>query len=128
MRALVFKAEEATNSASTASDIPLKSPQSESNTVSTPPNFDDFSDEDEHPSPDPSILQAFKEEFALVFRTLLYVLRSWIDFPFKLMQITILEASRAWNYWLGLPVQPRDYVWEFDLGKGAPGRGEKGEL
>ncbi|KAL8838612.1 MAG: hypothetical protein Q9176_005009 [Flavoplaca citrina] len=128
MRALVLKDEEATNSASTASDIPLKSPQSKSNPASSGSTFDDFSDEDEHPSPDPSILKAFKEEFALVFRTLLCVLRSWIDFPFKLMQITILEASRAWNYWLGLPVQPRDYVWEFDLGKGAPGRRDKGEL
>ncbi|KAL8828988.1 MAG: hypothetical protein Q9170_006367, partial [Blastenia crenularia] len=50
-------------------------------------DFDDDFDEID-PATDeeakPSILTAFQEEWNLVFRTLLYVLRSWINFPFKL--------------------------------------------
>ncbi|KAL8635032.1 MAG: hypothetical protein Q9228_007439 [Teloschistes exilis] len=90
-----------------------------------PNDDDDHNDDDEEPI---SIPQAFRDEFSLVFRTLAYVLRSWIETPAKLLQIVLLEASRAWSFWLGLPVQPRDYVWDFG-GEGLPRRGEgKGEL
>ncbi|KAL8732636.1 MAG: hypothetical protein Q9166_002611 [cf. Caloplaca sp. 2 TL-2023] len=127
---------------------PLEAPKGEVKTASSsettgdfffpspaPPSsnsFEDDDDDDLDPEPssseDPTIWEAFISEWNLVFRTLIYVLRSWIEFPSKLIQISILEASRAWNFWLGLPVQPRSYVWEF--GRGAPGRGgrEKGEL
>ncbi|KAL8852886.1 MAG: hypothetical protein Q9221_002262 [Calogaya cf. arnoldii] len=133
MRALVLKSEESTSASSSS----IKSEKQHSNTFtasSSAPTFDDFEDEDPPSSSsspnddnnDPSILQAFKDEFALVFRTLFWVLRSWIEFPGKVIQITVVEASRAWNFWLGLPVQPRNYAWGFE---GAPGRGrEKGEL
>ncbi|KAL8918015.1 MAG: hypothetical protein Q9208_007613 [Pyrenodesmia sp. 3 TL-2023] len=93
-------------------------------------SFHDFDDDDdEEDDDDIDILAAFLDEWRLVFRTLGYVLRSWIDFPSKLVQILALEASRVWNYWLGLPVQPRDYLWT-GFGEGAPvrGGGEKGEL
>ncbi|KAL8936769.1 MAG: hypothetical protein Q9216_004754, partial [Gyalolechia sp. 2 TL-2023] len=52
-------------------------------------NIDDFDDdfEDDTTTTDaesgPSILTAFLDEWNLVFRTLVYVLRSWIDFPVK---------------------------------------------
>ncbi|KAL8766944.1 MAG: hypothetical protein Q9209_006425 [Squamulea sp. 1 TL-2023] len=131
MRALVLARESASSPSlgpkldvqTAASSSPSSSPvNDDSNSLS----FDDLDDSDEpSSSEDESILSAFKEEFSLVFRTLGYVLRSWIEFPSKVIQITVLEASRAWSFWLGLPVQPRNYVWEF--GSGAPGR-EKGEL
>ncbi|KAI4241738.1 MAG: hypothetical protein L6R40_004415 [Gallowayella cf. fulva] len=117
----------ATASSSSSHSPPIDPPPSSFN------DFDDDFDDDDNSDPPLSILTLFRDELTLVFRTLLYVLRSWIDFPAKLVQITLLEASRAWNFWLGLPVQPRSYVWEF--GRGAPGRGgagagagEKGEL
>ncbi|KAL8779392.1 MAG: hypothetical protein Q9213_006960 [Squamulea squamosa] len=131
MRALVLAKEStsfpslgAKSDVETATSSSSSSPPVNEDTASL--SFDDLDDSDESSSSeDQSILSAFKEEFFLVFRTLGYVLRSWIEFPSKVIQITVLEASRAWNYWLGLPVQPRNYVWEF--GSGAPGR-EKREL
>ncbi|KAI4184583.1 MAG: hypothetical protein L6R41_004637 [Letrouitia leprolyta] len=112
---------------------PHPSSSSSTSTSGTTTNFDDFYDEEDFEDPDtdssePSILTAFLEEWNLVFRTLLYVLRSWIDLPSKLLQVLVLEASRAWSFWLGLPVQPREYAWEWGFGEGAPVRGEKGEL
>ncbi|KAL8864760.1 MAG: hypothetical protein Q9174_007233, partial [Haloplaca sp. 1 TL-2023] len=87
---------------------------SASSPPSSPPVEDDFDDDsDPHPKAQPSISQLFMDEFSLVFRTLGYVFKSWIDIPSKLFQIGILEMSRLWNFWLGLPVQPREYSWDF---------------
>lgn len=92
---------------------------------------DDDGDEDldpdppAHHDPDNGIWAVFLAEWRLVFRTLTYVLRSWVAFPGKLAQILVLEASRAWSFWLGLPVRPRSYGWE-KFGEGAPVRGERG--
>ncbi|KAI4128836.1 MAG: hypothetical protein LQ338_002536 [Usnochroma carphineum] len=105
------------------------SSSSSSSSSSTPGNADPFGDLDDDDDeeggdgdgPPIDILAAFLEEWRLVFRTLAYVLRSWIDFPSKLVQILVFEASRVWNFWLGLPVQPRGYAWGF--GEGAPVRG-----
>ncbi|KAI4200065.1 MAG: hypothetical protein LQ350_004204 [Teloschistes chrysophthalmus] len=92
------------------------------------PSSSSSSDDDENIS----ILQAFRDEFSLVFRTLAYVLRTWIETPAKLAQIAVLEAGRAWSFWLGMPVQPRDYLWDLGGGAGPPSRrgggGERGEL
>ncbi|KAL8803392.1 MAG: hypothetical protein Q9182_003190 [Xanthomendoza sp. 2 TL-2023] len=122
MKALVLEKEGAVSSAS----APEQSAQPASSSPPPTTTFDDFEDDDDDEDPPPiSLLTAFGEEFRLVFQTLLYVLRSWIDFPSKVVQITLLEASRAWNFWLGLPVQPRRYGWEF--GKGVPGRRRGGE-
>ncbi|KAL9610204.1 MAG: hypothetical protein Q9167_005081 [Letrouitia subvulpina] len=88
---------------------------------SSPPSpsgaYDPFDDEEEDftpPSDQPlSIPALFLEEFRLVFRTLGFVLRSWAAVPGKLTQIAVLEVSRLWNFWLGLPVQERTYGWEW---------------
>ncbi len=143
MRALVEAKASASSAAPQASDLEVdtKSSPTEGFDYATPSapssdthssqNLDDGFDEDDYDDDDEpiDILTAFRDEWRLVFRTLGYVLRSWIDFPAKLVQIFALEASRVWNYWLGLPVQPRDYVWG-SFGEGAPvrGGGEKGEL
>jgi hypothetical protein len=57
-------------------------------------------------------------EADLVYRTFLYVLRSWYALPGKAIKILIMEGSRLWDYWLGLPVGPRS--WEIRF----PGRAE----
>ncbi len=145
MRALVEAKASASSTAPQASDLKVdtKSSPTEGFDYATPSapssdtqasqNLNDGFEEDDDDYDDDDepidILTAFRDEWRLVFRTLGYVLRSWIDFPAKLMQIFALEASRVWNYWLGLPVQPRDYVWG-SFGEGAPvrGGGEKREL
>ncbi|KAL9599674.1 MAG: hypothetical protein Q9219_003662 [cf. Caloplaca sp. 3 TL-2023] len=93
---------------------------------STRNSLDGFEDEDDDAEEQIHILTAFAEEWNLVFRTLLYVLRSWVHLPTRLIQVLVLEASRAWNFWLGLPVQPREYGWEWGFGEGLPVRGESG--
>jgi len=35
--------------------------------------------------------------------------------PARRWEIFVLESSRLWNYWLGLPVPPR--AWKFRLPK-----------
>ncbi|EEQ84712.2 oxidoreductin [Blastomyces dermatitidis ER-3] len=58
-----------------------------------------------------SIMDVFREEFEVVWRTYLYVLNGWIKFPGIAWKILIMELSRLWNFWLGVPVPPRS--WEF---------------
>ncbi|KAL8950741.1 MAG: hypothetical protein Q9222_003238 [Ikaeria aurantiellina] len=126
MRELVVQRDSAT-----LSDVPSSSKSAvDSSSPSHAITHDDFEDDD-YPSDqeeeeEEDIWQLFLNEWNLVFRTLGYVLRSWIELPTKVVQICLLEVSRAWSFWLGLPVQPRAYGWEF--GKGVPVRGEKVEL
>ncbi|KAL8703872.1 MAG: hypothetical protein Q9201_002961 [Fulgogasparrea decipioides] len=131
MRDLVLARDGGASSASSSPAIPSSQIHVDTET-SLADSFDDFED-DEDSSDDesiPSISQLFLDELTLVFRTLVYVLRSWIEIPSKLLQITVLEASRAWNFWLGLPVQPRRYMWDLSTGGGDPPRrgGDKAEL
>ncbi|KAI4171407.1 MAG: hypothetical protein LQ343_004263 [Gyalolechia ehrenbergii] len=137
MREMVERASSLSSPVSGSSErIPSKSSPAEDSRSRSPPssassdnsNIDDFDDDFEDHDPEHSILTAFLDEWNLVFRTLLYVLKSWIDLPFKLLQVLVLEVSRAWSFWLGLPVQPREYAWEWGFGEGAPVKGEKGEL
>ncbi|KAI9886214.1 MAG: hypothetical protein M1823_002010 [Watsoniomyces obsoletus] len=55
-----------------------------------------------------------KEEFWIewyrVWDALKFVIRGWLAFPGVAFEIFILEMSRAWDFWLGLPVRPR--TWE----------------
>ncbi|MCJ1468365.1 endoplasmic oxidoreductin-1 [Pseudocyphellaria aurata] len=72
-------------------------------------------DDENNPIPphDESILDAILEEWYLVWRTFVFVIRSWIELPGKFFKISILEASRLWSFWLGLPIQERS--WEIRL-------------
>ena len=56
-----------------------------------------------------SIWQEMKAEVNLVWRTYLMVLESWFNMPFKLSRIAVMELSRLWNFWLGLPVPRRSW-------------------
>ena len=59
--------------------------------------------------PQQSVSEIFWEECALIWRTYLYVLRSWIEMPGKFFRISVLELSRLWSFWLGLPVMERSW-------------------
>ena len=115
----------------------LKTSSSNTHTAAfSPSSLDDDEEEDlplshqtETDYASQSLWQAFSEEWSLVFRTLFYVLRSWTLLPSKIFQIIVLEISRAWNFWLGLPVQPRFYGWEWDfMGLGPPPARGRSEL
>lgn len=76
-----------------------------------------FEDEEEVPakiSPvEETVLGSALDEWYLVWRALVFVIRSWISIPGKAFKILIFEISRAWAYYLGLPVHPRS--WEIRL-------------
>lgn len=61
--------------------------------------------------PETSIWQEIKAECDLVWRAYKLVMTSWIEMPFKVFAILVMEGNRLWNFWLGLPVPPSS--WEF---------------
>ena len=71
------------------------------------PDYDD--DEEETVFPEQTVGKIIMEEFSLVFRTWVYVMRSWIEIPGKVFRIAIMELNRLWSYWLGLPVGERSW-------------------
>ena len=72
---------------------------------------DGFDDEDDVVRDDGTIWQIFLDEWNLVWRTYIYVLKSWVEIPGKMFRIIVVELSRLWSFWLGLPVVERS--WEF---------------
>jgi ERO1-like protein beta len=58
---------------------------------------------------DPSLSEMFWEEWNLVWRAYRLVLHSWIEMPFKLWAISIMELNRLWNWFIGLPVPQRSW-------------------
>ena len=79
------------------------------------PDFssDDLFDDEEEPiiHPEQTVWETFRDEWNLVWRTYIYVLKSWVSIPPKMFRIIVIELSRVWSFWLGLPVQERS--WEF---------------
>ncbi|KAF3391738.1 hypothetical protein F1880_007848 [Penicillium rolfsii] len=57
--------------------------------------------------PDASSFDDLKTEFDMIWDVTAYVLRSWLDIPRTLFEITVWEGQRLWAFWLGLPVPPR---------------------
>ncbi|KAK0854205.1 endoplasmic oxidoreductin-1 [Friedmanniomyces endolithicus] len=76
-------------------------------------DFDDIADgeADQGVGNEQSLTDVFREEFGLIFRAWVYVLKSWVGAPKKLGTIALMELSRLWDYWLGKPMRPRS--WEF---------------
>ncbi|KAK3066147.1 endoplasmic oxidoreductin-1, partial [Teratosphaeriaceae sp. CCFEE 6253] len=78
-------------------------------------SFDELDDFDNVSASQPSARETlgdiFWQEFGLVFRAWVYVLKSWVGAPKKFGTIAVVEANRLWAYWLGRPVPPRS--WEF---------------
>ncbi|EXJ78402.1 hypothetical protein A1O1_08802 [Capronia coronata CBS 617.96] len=77
--------------------------------------FLDDDDLDEQPTslPQRTFSEEFWMEWDLVWRTYRMVLRSWIEMPFKLFAIFVMEMNRLWNYWLGIPVPDRSWDFHF---------------
>lgn len=66
---------------------------------------------DEKLSDEPTVREMFDEELARVFRAFRIVIGHWISFPKTFFQIFTSELMRLWQFFIGLPVQPR--TWEF---------------
>ncbi|KAE8145755.1 endoplasmic reticulum Oxidoreductin 1-domain-containing protein [Aspergillus avenaceus] len=60
-------------------------------------------------SDDETFGESLQAEWEVFFNTFVYVLKSWANIPKTLFEISVLEISRVWNYWLGLPVHPRSW-------------------
>ncbi|KAI9748225.1 MAG: endoplasmic oxidoreductin-1 [Lichina confinis] len=69
-----------------------------------------FQDEEEDTGQEEfSFMETFWEEWDRVWATYIFVLKGWVKFPTVAYQIALEEASRAWNFWLGIPVGPRSW-------------------
>jgi ERO1-like protein beta len=51
---------------------------------------------------DMSVMQALREEFALVFNAYRYIIKQWISLPRTIWDIIIWESQRFWKAFLGL--------------------------
>ena len=101
-------AHEATESYS--SETSVASPSEE------PDTDDDFEDWDSvmHNSSsqdDFDTMASIWEELYLIYRTTVYVLQQWIGLPKKLSKMAIVELSRVWALWLGMPAPEVVYEW-----------------
>ncbi|EXJ82559.1 hypothetical protein A1O3_06372 [Capronia epimyces CBS 606.96] len=70
-------------------------------------------DRDRDPLPQRTLSEEFWSEWDLVWRAYRMVLRSWVEMPFKLFAIFVMEMNRLWNYWLGIPVPDRSWGFHF---------------
>ena len=91
--------------------------------ISPSPSSDDDEEPDDYKQvyPDTTIWEEVKAEFDLVFRTWLFVLRSWVNVPGTAFKIGVMEMNRLWNWWLGIAVPERS--WEIKWPE-PPRRGE----
>nr|POE49420.1 endoplasmic reticulum oxidoreductin-1 [Quercus suber] len=62
---------------------------------------------------DQSLGDAFWDELDLVWRTYLYVLKSWVTLPKKVGEVAGFELKRLLNAWLGRPVSTRNWQFSF---------------
>ncbi|KAL2862052.1 ERO1-domain-containing protein [Aspergillus pseudodeflectus] len=53
--------------------------------------------------PSDGVWDDVKAEFAVVWDTYVYVLKSWYNLPKTIFELGVLEMNRLWSYWLGLP-------------------------
>ena len=77
-------------------------------------NLEDEDDDEEdynHLHPDQTIWEEVVDECRTIWKAYVYVLHSWVTLPSKLFKVGVVELSRLWSFWLGLPVQERS--WEF---------------
>jgi ERO1-like protein beta len=60
-----------------------------------------------------SVADAFREEFNLIWRTIKFVLRSYLVFPKRAAEIFLAETWRLYTIWIGRPVPERVWEWKF---------------
>lgn len=90
---------------------------------SSSPNFDDLDELDDFSDSPPQITEqtfseSFWEEFDLVWKAYLMVLKSWASLPWTMSRLLGVEGGRLMDMWLGRPVRPR--TWEIRF----PGKDE----
>lgn len=99
---------------------PLSPPSSPQQIKTSYNNLDDLDDLDEDAFSSPASSQQrqtrsfsddFYAEINLIYRTWIFVLKSWASLPRTLGSIALVEFSRLYAFWLGRPVPPR--MWEF---------------
>ncbi|KAK4193474.1 endoplasmic reticulum Oxidoreductin 1-domain-containing protein [Podospora australis] len=53
------------------------------------------------------------EELERIWKVTKFVVNSWINFPKNAYHMIVLELTRFWQFYLGLPVSPR--TWKFEM-------------
>ncbi|OTB17319.1 hypothetical protein K445DRAFT_315952 [Daldinia sp. EC12] len=56
--------------------------------------------------------EMFLEELGKVFKAFKIVMKSWVTFPKTLFHIVLSELNRLWQFYIGLPVSPRNWGFE----------------
>ncbi|RDW87590.1 hypothetical protein BP5796_03284 [Coleophoma crateriformis] len=56
-----------------------------------------------------SISATFKQEWELYCKVFKYVIKGWISFPVNIFKIVVLEISRFWEWFLGIPGSTRHW-------------------
>ncbi|KAI1774765.1 endoplasmic oxidoreductin [Hypoxylon cercidicola] len=56
--------------------------------------------------------EIFDDEFTKVVKVVKIVLKAWVTFPKTLFFIVVSELNRLWEFYIGLPVTPRN--WRFE--------------
>ncbi|KAI2603931.1 endoplasmic oxidoreductin [Hypoxylon fragiforme] len=78
-----------------------------------PDNDDEWDVEDDVPPkrerPQPTVGEAFNEEFSRVMKAFKLVLKGWVTFPKTMFLIALSELNRLWQFFIGLPVSPRNW-------------------
>ncbi|KAH8592108.1 endoplasmic oxidoreductin-1 [Bisporella sp. PMI_857] len=80
----------------------------------TEKDFEDFEREEaaakeEERKQKRSIADDFWKELDLFTRAFKYVMKGWISAPKNIWEILVLELSRFWEFFFGLPVSPRSW-------------------
>lgn len=83
------------------------------NVVTSNKEADEVLDEiDEKLSAEPTVREMFDEELGRVLHAVRIVIGHWISFPKTFYDIFTSELMRLWQFFIGLPVQPR--TWRFE--------------
>ncbi|TLS24229.1 hypothetical protein PpBr36_08465 [Pyricularia pennisetigena] len=59
-----------------------------------------------------NLTEEFYQELDKVYRVFKYVIKQWAAFPMTIWYIISNEATRFWQFYLGLPVSPRQWAFQ----------------
>ncbi|KAI0021111.1 endoplasmic oxidoreductin [Xylariomycetidae sp. FL0641] len=76
-------------------------------------DIDDLSEEDLPPrrtrSAPKNTSETFWQEFELIWKVFKMVIKSWVTAPKTMFHIMLSELNRLWEFYIGLPVTPRNW-------------------
>ncbi|KAA8575396.1 hypothetical protein EYC84_004565 [Monilinia fructicola] len=73
-------------------------------------DFEDYDKQERLKKETPTASDMFWKELRLTWNIFKYVIWGWIRFPKTMWEIFVLEISRFWEYYIGLPVSPRKWT------------------